>query len=238
MPLWTDAYLADTTHLTTTEHGAYLLLLMTMWRTRDKSLPNDDRQLAKYARLTPAQWRRIRPTVMTFFDVENDRITQGRLTDEANAVKQNSVRQSNKAKARWLKNKETGNAPAKPGECPDDASLSLSHISNTSPNGEGADAPNGQGLVLSEVQGVDLDKIFYERGKALLGKSSGGQLTKLKKALGLGRALEVIEFAKRKENPLEYIAGVLKTGPPDDDLAERMRKSDEAIERVFGAKPS
>ena len=33
MPFATDAYIGDTTHLTTIEHGAYLLLLFAMWRT-------------------------------------------------------------------------------------------------------------------------------------------------------------------------------------------------------------
>ena len=121
LPLWTDAYLGDTLHLTTIEHGAYLLLLITMWRTKTTSLPNDDRLLARYARLTPTQWRRISPILLPFFKVKNGVLTQGRLTDEANAVRQHSKRQSDRSKARWLKTKETGNAAGMP-----ETSLTLS----------------------------------------------------------------------------------------------------------------
>jgi uncharacterized protein YdaU (DUF1376 family) len=107
LPLWTDAYLGDTTHLTTIEHGAYLLLLMSMWRTKDATLPNDDKLLARYARLTPGQWARIKPVLMPFFRVANDWITQGRLSDEHNFVRQRRLKASNSINARWLKNKET-----------------------------------------------------------------------------------------------------------------------------------
>ena len=88
LPLWTDAYMGDTSHLTTIEHGAYLLLLIVAWRSRDTRLPDDDRLLARYAKMTPAQWRRTRPIIEPFFDVEGGYWVQGRLTDEANAVRQ------------------------------------------------------------------------------------------------------------------------------------------------------
>jgi uncharacterized protein YdaU (DUF1376 family) len=121
MPFWTDAYLADTTHLTTTEHGAYLLLLIAMWRTSDKRLPNDDHRLARYAKLTSGQWARMRSTIMEFFRSDGDWITQGRLTDEATLVKLHSRSQSDKARARWLKNNNTTDAVALPDECRSDA---------------------------------------------------------------------------------------------------------------------
>ena len=120
LPLWTDAYLADTTHLTTIEHGAYLLLLMAMWRAGG-SLPSDDKQLARFARLTPGQWLRMKPTIIAFFTVSSDSITQGRLTDELSFVKRQSRSQSDKANARWLKNKGSTDATALPQECPDNA---------------------------------------------------------------------------------------------------------------------
>ncbi len=41
LPLWTDAYMADTLHLTHEEHGLYLMLLMTIWRSPDCKIPND-----------------------------------------------------------------------------------------------------------------------------------------------------------------------------------------------------
>jgi uncharacterized protein YdaU (DUF1376 family) len=65
MPLYVGDYISDTGHLTATQHGAYLLLMMHYWQK--KGLPNDDRQLAAIARLTPAQWKKERDTIATFF---------------------------------------------------------------------------------------------------------------------------------------------------------------------------
>jgi len=113
MPLWTDAYLADTGHLTTLEHGAYLLLLVTMWRAGG-SLPNDPKKLAKFTRLSPSQWDKVSENVMEFFDVDGDEITQKRLEKEMKFVRERSRMQSEKAKARYLKYKETPDAVAMP----------------------------------------------------------------------------------------------------------------------------
>ena len=65
MPLYVGDYLGDTGHLTTTQHGAYLLLMMHYWRKGE--LPDDDRQLAKIAKLPLKTWRDYRPTLQDFF---------------------------------------------------------------------------------------------------------------------------------------------------------------------------
>jgi uncharacterized protein YdaU (DUF1376 family) len=116
MPLWTDAYLADTSDLTTLEHGAYLLLLMAMWRAGG-SLPNDPQRLARFARLTKGQWERVWRVLERFFRIEDDQLFQNRLTDELNAVRRRSTAASDSARAKWRKNKEAGSAPALPNRC-------------------------------------------------------------------------------------------------------------------------
>lgn len=123
LPFWTDAYLADTNHLTTIEHGTYLLLLIAMWRSKG-SLPDDDEKLARFAKLTKTQWARMKPTIMEFFDSQDGQITQGRLTDEYEAVRQHSRKQSDRAKARWLKTKKPGMPPHESGIAPAYASPS------------------------------------------------------------------------------------------------------------------
>lgn len=65
MALWVGDYLADTAHLRAAEHGAYLLLIMHYWRTG--KLPTDDAALGRIARMTPAEWKRARPTIEAFF---------------------------------------------------------------------------------------------------------------------------------------------------------------------------
>src|SRR6266498_2784415 len=58
LPLWTDAYIADTTHLSDAEHGRYLLMLMHLWRTPNKKFPNDDAWLARKFGRTADEIRR------------------------------------------------------------------------------------------------------------------------------------------------------------------------------------
>jgi uncharacterized protein YdaU (DUF1376 family) len=65
MPLYVGDYLADTGHLTTLEHGAYLLLIMTYWRKG--GLPDDDAQLARIVRMTADEWFNVRSTIVQLF---------------------------------------------------------------------------------------------------------------------------------------------------------------------------
>jgi uncharacterized protein YdaU (DUF1376 family) len=65
MPLYVGDYLADTAHLRTIEHGAYLLLIMHYWRTG--GLPDDDGSLARIARMRLTEWHRVRPVIEAFF---------------------------------------------------------------------------------------------------------------------------------------------------------------------------
>lgn len=111
MPFHTDAYLADTRHLTTTEHGAYLLLLITMWRNGGW-LPNEEKLLRRYTGLDRRQWKRIEPTVMTFFNEENGKLVHGKVSDVYDSVMTRSKNASNSARAKWRKYNETGNANA------------------------------------------------------------------------------------------------------------------------------
>ena len=120
MPLYVGDYLADTTHLTTTEHGTYLLLLLCMWRSGG-SLPADDAKLARFAKLTKAQWDRSKGVILGFFEIENGLLIHPRLSKEltkhTNAVEQRAIASSNGGKAKALKDKELALAAAKLTAC-------------------------------------------------------------------------------------------------------------------------
>lgn len=68
MPLYIADYLADTAHLSAAEHGAYLLLIMHYWRAG--KLPNDEKQLARIARMNAREWANSRDVLASFFDKE------------------------------------------------------------------------------------------------------------------------------------------------------------------------
>jgi uncharacterized protein YdaU (DUF1376 family) len=97
MPFMVDTYLADTTHLTLEEHGAYLLLLMAMWR-RNGQIPDDDRDNARMLGLTPRAWLRLKPRLMPFLQSYGGFLTQKRLQEQWNFAQENRARQSEKGK--------------------------------------------------------------------------------------------------------------------------------------------
>ncbi len=81
-PLWIDAYLADTTHLTCEQHGAYFLILLATWRNHGRPLPDDDQRMARVVRMTPARWRKLKPIIAEFFEIIDGKWHQKRLEKE------------------------------------------------------------------------------------------------------------------------------------------------------------
>lgn len=65
MPLHIGDYLADTGHLTATEHGAYLLMIMHYWQ--NGSLPENERLISRIARLDADQWSESRDVLAMLF---------------------------------------------------------------------------------------------------------------------------------------------------------------------------
>jgi uncharacterized protein YdaU (DUF1376 family) len=124
MQLYVSDYLGDTRHLSCEQHGAYLLLLMTMWNA-DGSLPDDDAKLARIVGLSVKKWRTIRPEIMGFFTIADGVISHNRLTKEIqkSASKSESRASAGEAggKAKALKYKQAllANATVLPWHLPE-----------------------------------------------------------------------------------------------------------------------
>ena len=102
-------YLADTGHLTTEQHGAYLLLLMTAW-ARGGRLPNDAKKLARIARVSTRRWHLVGEDVMSFFDVDGGDIVSRRMEEDyQKAVSKSAKRSASGVKGAAAKHLKTKN---------------------------------------------------------------------------------------------------------------------------------
>jgi len=111
LPLFTDAFIADTVHLNAAQTGAYLMLLMVAWRTKDCTLPDDDVLLARYARMDNRAWLNNKAVILSFWHKNDEgRLFQKRLVDERIYVdaKRDQAQQAGKASA--LKRKKRHSA--------------------------------------------------------------------------------------------------------------------------------
>jgi uncharacterized protein YdaU (DUF1376 family) len=105
MPIYIGDYLADTMHLSTEQHGAYLLLLFHLWRRG--TLQDDDTVLAKVTGLKQSAWSSTRLVLAEFFQIHDGVWQQGRLERERLRVAAKQLSKSKQAKLaasrRWNK---------------------------------------------------------------------------------------------------------------------------------------
>jgi uncharacterized protein YdaU (DUF1376 family) len=120
MPLYVADYLADTSRLTTEQHGAYLLLILDYWR--NGPLPDDDFMLARVCRMSPDAWSMLGASVRNFFVKNKDGLLHHKRIDaeisKAQLNREECVAKAKRAaEARWGKNapsNASSNAPSIP----------------------------------------------------------------------------------------------------------------------------
>lgn len=214
MPLYIADYLKDTTHLGALESGAYLHLIMDYW-TNGK-LPDDDKKLARIAKMTDREWKSAKATLQAFFqDGWTHKRIDAEISEASRISQSNSGKARGAAKKRWAK-QQSDEHEAEPEQCLEHTSSNAPECTlHTSPKERKKDAA---------IAAPETDEVqFFRRGKELLGASSGGFLKKLLEAKGgsLPLARAALEQASTKENRREYLGAIVRgrEKPANDAVA-------------------
>jgi uncharacterized protein YdaU (DUF1376 family) len=97
MPLYIGDYMGDTMHLSTEQHGAYLLLTFAYWRNGGP-IPDDPDYLAGVSKLSTDAWQRHSRRIAEFFKVENGFWRHERIEIELAKAKRQKEAKSNAGK--------------------------------------------------------------------------------------------------------------------------------------------
>ena len=123
LQLYVADYLADTAHLSTLEHGAYLLLIMNYWQRGEPFSAKDqqtlNRRLASVARMDAQAFDQIKETLAEFFVVQENTWVHPRIERDLDAVRAKSTKAKAAGKA---------SAMARLSKRSTDAEQTLNHI--------------------------------------------------------------------------------------------------------------
>lgn len=186
MQLYVADYLGDTRHLTTEQHGAYLLLLMTMWRS-DGRLPNDARKLARITGCTASRWAKISDDVLAFFEVDGDDLTNKRLMFELKKASEKSIKRveagTKGGEAKSLKNHKADVA---------NATVLPKHPSEPEPEPEDKDAvvepasdddwPEGKAIDHAALLVIEAATVLLDPSRQMLLVTTTGRLDAWRRA--------------------------------------------------------
>ena len=212
MPLHIDDYLADTGHLTGAEHGAYMLMIMHYWQ--NGALPENERLIARIARMDAEQWEESRDVLAMLF---GPNWTHKRIDAELAKADEIIEKRRAAAEARHGKTKRDASAVHVQGKSTDTGALPLTN-NITEPDGSDAASP------------VDPRQQLWSEGisilKAITGKTDGAarqMVGKWCKAAGDDCTLVLSKIrtaqTERIGDPISWITAALK--PPDKTVAKK-----------------
>lgn len=206
MPLYVADYLSDAAHLSTVEHGAYLLLIMTYWQ-RGEALPDDDKKLARICRVGPREWARMKPAISEFFEIADGNWFHSRVQRELQNVRAKSLKKRNGGLAR---------AKQMHSDCSADAQLT------------DTDTDTEYSVAKATGASADPDRDFWRNAKSYLapyvgGESKAGSLIgKWAKGGRQPEAARAISAAQveRAVDPVAYIEAAMRRGSAANDQIE------------------
>lgn len=107
MRFWPADYLGDTRHLTTQEHGAYLLLILAYWQN-EGPLADDDGRMARLVGMTPKEWTKTKKTIAEFFQISAGQWRHKRIEAELAHVRTKSAKATAAVRTRYDRPTDVG----------------------------------------------------------------------------------------------------------------------------------
>jgi uncharacterized protein YdaU (DUF1376 family) len=137
MPFYVGDYLADTEDLIAEEHGAYILLMLNMWR-RGGSLPDDEERLRRIAKVDREHWPEVWAVVARFFEAADGRLTHKRLGRELDKARKRSAAGSTGGKAS-AQQRQSRREESRGNETSTTAQRPMEPNGNAHPNGQASE---------------------------------------------------------------------------------------------------
>lgn len=176
MPFYVADYLADTSHLSTVEHGAYLLLIMHYWQ--HEGVPDDDKKLARITRLSIEEWLEIKDTISEFFDDEwRHKRIDGEIAKSEEIISKRVAAGKAGARARYGKSNNKGSGKGI-------ANATASAIANAQQT-HSHPHPHPHSSVSKETAREDLKESFWADGINWLADKTGKSAASLRSVVGL-----------------------------------------------------
>ncbi len=144
IPFHIGDFLSGTIHMDAEQTGAYMMLLVAHYNAGAEGLPNDDKQLARIAKVSPRVWKRIKPILEQKFIVNENFWAH----EKCRKVLRKIQERSNAARGNALKKHASGDADAQPQHSQGDAihlttyPLNLKERTPLPPQGSGSLKPS------------------------------------------------------------------------------------------------
>jgi uncharacterized protein YdaU (DUF1376 family) len=154
MPLYIGDYLGDTMHLSTEQHGAYLLLIMAYWKNHGP-IPDTDAWLSQATGMHDA-WSKHKEEIAKFFTIQAGLWHHKRIDAELAKAEKNSSSRSNAARtaANARHSKRASRIPDAP----------LTHNQRKTEAVPSPSPSQSEALNIESFKGLQCSKHFYPNG--------------------------------------------------------------------------